>query len=83
MTFTKLYQMLKEMKYEGIVTRYFAKSVENDEEVEFSESEYNVYKKTKEYTDFREETSESRYPEIIKNIALIYAQKGENVLMSL
>ena len=46
--------------------------------VEFSESEYNVYKKTKEYTDFREETTESRYSEIIKNIALIYAQKGEN-----
>ena len=72
------YQMLKDMKYEGIVTRFFAKSVETDEEVEFSESEYNVYKKTKEYTDFREETTESRYPEIIKNIALIYAQKGEN-----
>ena len=72
------YNLLKEMKYEGISTRYFAKPAGEEEEVEFSESEYNVYKKTKQYTDFREETSESRYPEIIKNIALIYAQKGDN-----
>ena len=60
------YNLLKDLKYEGISTRYFAKPAGEDEEVEFSESEYNVYKKTKQYTDFREETSESRYPEIIK-----------------
>ena len=72
------YGLLKDIKYDGIVTRYFAKPTGEEEEVEFSESEYNVYKKTKQYTDFREETSESRYPEIIKNIALIYAQKGDN-----
>jgi tetratricopeptide (TPR) repeat protein len=72
------YNALKEIKYEGITTRYYAKTVETGEEVEFSESEYNIYKKTKEYSDFREETSESKYPEIIKNIALIYAQLGDN-----
>jgi tetratricopeptide (TPR) repeat protein len=74
----KYYNILKEIKYEGIVTTFFAKSAESGEEVELSESEYNIYKKTKDYTDFREETSESRYPEIIKNIALIYAQTGDN-----
>jgi len=72
------YNTLKEIKYEGISTRYFAKTVDTGEEIEFSESEYNIYKKTKDYTDFREETSESKYPEIIKNIALIYAQLGDN-----
>ena len=37
-----------------------------------------MYKKTKQYTDFREEDTESRFPEIVKNIALIYAQLGDN-----
>ena len=39
------YNLLKDLKYEGISTRYFAKPAGEDEEVEFSESEYNVYKK--------------------------------------
>ena len=56
-----------------------AKSAETGEDEEFpSKSEYDLYKKTKQYTDFREELTESRYPEIIKNIALIYAQLGDN-----
>ena len=74
----KYYNLLKDINYEGITTRYVAKSVESGEEVEFSETEFNLYKKTKEYTDFREETSESKFPEIVKNIALIYAQLGDD-----
>lgn len=74
----KYYNQLKEIRYEGITTRYLAKSAETGEEIEFSETEYNLYKKTKDYTDFRVETSESKYPEIVKNIALIYAQLGDN-----
>lgn len=72
------YKTLRDIKYEGITTKYFAKKAENGEEVEMSETEYNLYKKTKEYTDFREESSESLFPEIVKNIALIYAQLGDN-----
>jgi tetratricopeptide (TPR) repeat protein len=74
----KYYNQLKEIRYEGITTRYLAKSAETGEEIEFSETEYNLYKKTKEYTDFKVETSESKFPEIVKNIALIYAQLGDN-----
>ena len=74
----KYYNILKEIKYEGIVTTFFAKSAESGEEVELSESEYELYQKTKDYSDFREEKTESRYPEIIKNIALIYSQTGDN-----
>ncbi|MGI9540635.1 MAG: tetratricopeptide repeat protein, partial [Flavobacteriaceae bacterium] len=74
----KYYNQLKEIRYEGITTRYLAKSAETGEEIEFSETEYNLYKKTKDYTDFRVETSESKFPEIVKNIALIYAQLGDN-----
>ena len=68
----KFYNLLKEIKYDGVVTKYMAKSAETGEDEEFpSKSEYDLYKKTKQYTDFREELTESRYPEIIKNIALI------------
>jgi tetratricopeptide (TPR) repeat protein len=69
---------LKEIRYEGITTQYFAKLVETGEEVELSQSEYDLYKKTKEYTDFREETTASKFPEIVKNIALIYSELGDN-----
>ena len=72
------YTKLRDIKYDGITTRYLAKSAASGEEVEFSETEYELYKKTKEYTDFREETSESKFPEIVKNIALIYAQLGDD-----
>jgi tetratricopeptide (TPR) repeat protein len=74
----KYYNILKDMNYEGIVTKFMAMSVETNEEIELSETEYGLYKKTKEYKDFREEKTESRYPEIIKNIALIYSQLGDN-----
>jgi tetratricopeptide (TPR) repeat protein len=74
----KYYNILKDMNYQGIVTKFMAISVETNEEIELSETEYGLYKKTKEYKDFREEKTESRYPEIIKNIALIYSQLGDN-----
>jgi tetratricopeptide (TPR) repeat protein len=74
----KYYNILKDMNYEGIVTKFMAMSVETNEEIELSETEYGLFKKTKEYKDFREEKTESRYPEIIKNIALIYSQLGDN-----
>ena len=72
------YNELKEIRYEGITTLYFAKLAETGEEVELSQSEYDLYKKTKEYTDFREEKTDSKFPEIVKNIALIYSELGNN-----
>ncbi len=42
-----------------------------------SESEYNIFQKSTEYNNFRTEDSESRFPEIVKNIALIYNQLGQ------
>ena len=74
----KYYNELKKIRYEGITTQYFAKSVETGETVEFSKSEFDLYQKTKEYTDFKEEKSESKFPEIVKNIALIYSELGDN-----
>ena len=74
----KFYDELKKIKYEGIEIKYTAKSVDSGETVEFSKSEFELYKKTKEYTDFKEESSPSKFPEIVKNIALIYTQLGDN-----
>lgn len=72
------YVQLRDLKYEGIKTQYFATEVATGNEIEVSESEYSLYGKTKEYTNLREEQTESRFPEIVKNIALIYAQQGDN-----
>ncbi len=74
----KFYDELKKIKYDGIKIKYTAKSVDSGETVEFSKSEFELYQKTKEYTDFKEESSPSKFPEIVKNIALIYTQLGDN-----
>jgi len=72
------YLMLEKIKYDGVSTKYFVTEVESGNEIEVQKSEYDLYKKTKQYKDFREEKTESKFPEIVKNIALIYAQKGDN-----
>lgn len=71
------YKELKDMEYTGITTQYFATEVESNEETEVTKTEYELYKKSKEYTNLREEETESRFPEIVKNIALIYTQQGK------
>ena len=72
------YLKLKEINYDGITKQFLAKSVASGEDVELSKSEFDLFKKTKEYTDFREESTESKLPEVIKNIALIYVNLGDN-----
>lgn len=72
------YNKLKELEYTGVTTKYFATEVSTKTETEVSQTEYEIYSKSKDYTNLRTEDSESRFPEIIKNIALIYAQQGNN-----
>ena len=72
------YLMLEKINYQGIITKYYVTEVESENEIEVQRSEYDLYKKTKQYKNFREEQTESKFPEIVKNIALIYAQKGDN-----
>ena len=74
----ELYFILKEIQYTGITTTYFVTEVATNKEIEVSEMEYGIYKKSKDYINPKEVESESKYPEIVKNIALIYAQKGES-----
>ena len=72
------YEELKNIKYEGVTTNYYATEVASGDEISMSETEYELYKKSKDYTNLREEQTESKFPEIVKNIALIYAEQGDN-----
>ena len=72
------YKILIDINYEGIETKYFITEVSSGNEIEIgSESEFNLLKKAKDYQDPREENTESKYPEIVKNIALIYNSLGQ------
>ncbi len=71
------YIQLKEIEYTGIVTKYFVTDVATNQETEVSATEYGIYQKSKDYTNPRVEDTESKYPEIVKNIALIYNQLGQ------
>ena len=71
------YNKLKKMNYTGIVSEYFITPVETQIEEKVSETEYNLFKSSKDYTNPRVGKTESRLPEIVKNIALIYVQLGE------
>ena len=71
------YNKLKKMNYTGIVSEYFITPVETQIEEKVSETEYNLFKYSKDYTNQRVGKTESRLPEIVKNIALIYVQLGE------
>ena len=72
------YLQLKELNYTGVVTKYFVTEKETTTEIEVTKSEYDLYKKSKSYEGFREEDTPSRFPEIVKNIALIHSQLGDN-----
>jgi tetratricopeptide (TPR) repeat protein len=76
-TALEYYAKLKEMDYTGVVSEYFVTPVETNIEEKVSETEYNLFKNSKDYTNQRIGKTESRLPEIVKNIALIYVQKGE------
>ena len=72
------YQTLKSMNYTGISTKYYATEVATGEEIEIDAATAKIYAKSKEFTNLREEDTESRLPEIVKNIALIHINQGNN-----
>tara|TARA_B100000214_G_scaffold340198_1_gene286511 strand:- start:88 stop:1320 length:1233 start_codon:yes stop_codon:yes gene_type:complete len=73
------YLKLRDIKYEGIETKYYVTEVNSGNEIEInSEAEFNLLKKSKDYSNPREEETESKFPEIVKNIALIYKELGQN-----
>ena len=72
------YVKLKNMGYTGIVDEYFVTNNETGVEEKVSQTEYDLLKSSKDYSNPRIGQTESRFPEIVKNIALIYVQQGKN-----
>ena len=67
---------LKEKQYSGSIINYYATEVSTGKEISLDANEYMFYQKTNEYSNFREDKTPSKYPEIVKNIALIYTKQG-------
>ena len=75
----KYYEELENIKYEGIETKFYITEVSSGNEIEInSETEFKLLQKSKDYSNPREEETESKFPEIVKNIALIYKELGQN-----
>ena len=72
------YVMLKNMDYNGIIDEYFVTNNETGVEEKVSKTEFDLLKSSKDYSNPRTGQTESRFPEIVKNIALIYVQQGKN-----
>ena len=73
------YEELRDIKYEGIETKFYITEVSSGNEIEInSETEFQLLQKSKDYSNPREEETESKFPEIVKNIALIYKELGQN-----
>ncbi|MBL6590300.1 MAG: tetratricopeptide repeat protein [Flavobacteriaceae bacterium] len=72
------YVELKENNYTGVIDEYYITNNETGEEEKVSETEFDLLKNSNDYSNPRVGQTESRYPEIVKNIALIYVQQGKN-----
>ena len=78
-TALEYYQELRDIKYEGIETKFYVTEVSSGNEIEInSRTEFQLLLKSKDYSNPREEETESKFPEIVKNIALIYKELGQN-----
>ena len=73
------YENLKTIGYTGVQNQYFVTELKSEQEIEVTEQQYEILKnRSKEYSNPRINKTQSRLPEIVKNIALIYVQLGEN-----
>ncbi|TNJ44925.1 tetratricopeptide repeat protein [Tamlana fucoidanivorans] len=75
----KLYEELKDLGYTGIETQYLAIDKKTNEEEAFPNKDMrDISVKTKTHIKPFEKKSESKKPEIVKNIALIYVSQGND-----
>jgi len=73
------FEELRDVNYTGIVTEYTAKNVESGERENLgSKVQLDLMVKSKQYVDPKVTTTESKQPSIIKNIAFVYIEKGDN-----
>ncbi|MFG6686105.1 tetratricopeptide repeat protein [Mariniflexile sp. HNIBRBA6329] len=73
-----LYEELKNLGYTGIEKQYFATNVETGEEDILDKNTRDLYVKAKSHSNPGERKTESKKPEIVKNIALIYVSQGDD-----
>ncbi len=74
-----LYEELKALGYTGIEKQYYATDVSNNEEEIFANKDIrDMSVKTKTHTNPGQRLSESKKPEIAKNVALIYVSQGKD-----
>ncbi len=74
----KLYENLKEINFTGIAKEYFATDKVTGKEVVAAKNTRDIYVKGGTHIKPGERMTESKKPEIVKNIALIYISQGNN-----
>lgn len=74
----KYYNELKDVGYDGSGTTYSAVNVETGEVENMDQNTRDLYVKAGTHKDPKEEKTPSKTSEIVKNIALIYQQLGDN-----
>ncbi len=73
-----LYEELRELGYTGIETEHFATNAETGEEEVLDKNTLDLYVKAKSHIKPGKRKTDSKKPEIVKNIALIYVNNGDN-----
>ena len=73
-----IYEELKGLGYTGIEKQYYATNKESNEEEVLDKATRDLYVKAKSHINPGERVTESKKPEIVKNIALIYVSQGED-----
>jgi tetratricopeptide (TPR) repeat protein len=77
-TALEYYLILKEIKFTGIKIEFYITEIETNNEIQLSsEQELELYSKDKKFTNPVKRATPSLYPEIVKNIALIYTNLGQ------
>ena len=75
----KYYQELMDVNYTGIEKQHFAVDVETSEETLFStKNERDLMVKSKSFNNPSDRLTESRQNEILRNMTLIYINRGDN-----
>ena len=73
-----LYEELKNLGYTGIEKEFFSTNKETGEEEVTDQSTRDLYVKAKSHINPGERLTDSKKPEIVKNVALIYVSQGDN-----
>lgn len=73
-----LYEELKKVGYTGIEKQFYATNKETGEEEVLDKTTRDLYVKSGTHINPGERVTESKKPEIVKNVALIYITNGDN-----